>query len=57
MLGLVLVLGDNQAVSPRKIVPQLGLRVGLGLVLGLGRGAIVLNPLCENKTAHVKKII
>ena len=56
MLELVLGLGATRQLPPRKIVPQ-------GCMGGGGNscsGAIVLetfklNPLCDNKTAHVKK--
>ena len=36
MSGLVLGLGENQTITPRKIALWLGLGIGLGLALGLG---------------------
>ena len=45
-LGLVLGLAATRQLPSRKIVPRLGLRFGLGLVLGLA-GAIFLGGNCH----------
>ena len=65
-LGLVLGLGGKQTIAPKENCPPVRvrgwIRVSFGVKGQLFSGAIFLepfklNPLCDNKTAHVKKII
>ena len=44
--GLVLGLGATRQLPPKEIVPRLGLALSLGLILGLGGGAIFLGGNC-----------
>ena len=65
-LGLVLGLGETRQLSPRKIVPQLWLRFGLGLFLGLEsnfslgncpRTPMFLLPIITNLTAAFNNLL